>query len=126
MTHNIRSVERKIALCYVRKATPSWYRVEEDANNPEHQRENLQRMCERKGWISEWYEDIGQNSGSSEENRPQWQALLERVSDPNVVALVVDDIARISRKPSILSLITAQLNSYGVLFAIASIDKNLE
>jgi hypothetical protein len=45
------SVPRKTALCYVRL---SYTKDESDRQSPERQRANIQRICEREGWIPEW------------------------------------------------------------------------
>lgn len=80
-----RPVERKVALCYVRQ---SYTRDDDDRNSPERQRSNIQGFIERKGWIAEWYEDVGgHKSARKEANRPEWLALKARLADPDVVAL---------------------------------------
>ncbi len=90
------AVPRTIALCYVRK---SWTREEQDQISPERQRTHIQAVCDTNGWIPEWYEDtMGHKSGMYENNRPRWLALKARLADPNVVALVANDLARLHRK----------------------------
>lgn len=87
---------RTVALCYVRK---SWTRDEKDAISPERQRKNIQAECDKHGWISEWYEDVdGHKSGMHENNRPGWLALKARMTQPDVVAIVANDLARLHRK----------------------------
>jgi DNA invertase Pin-like site-specific DNA recombinase len=87
---------RQTALCYVRQ---SFTRDSEDMNSPERQRSYIQAVCERNGWTPEWYEDIsGHKSGRSEKNRPQWLALKSRIGDPDVIALVANDLSRLHRK----------------------------
>ncbi|MFN8378124.1 MAG: recombinase family protein [Anaerolineae bacterium] len=87
---------RTVALCYVRK---SWTRDEKDLISPERQRANISRVCEARGWTPEWYEDVeGHRSGMHEKNRPGWLALKARLTDPDVTALVANDLARLHRK----------------------------
>src|SRR5258706_8590832 len=87
---------RKVALCYIRQ---SYTRDADDTNSPERQRANIQAACNRYGWTPEWYEDVGgHKSGRYENNRPQWLALKARLGDPDVVALVANDLSRLHRK----------------------------
>lgn len=88
--------ERRTALCYVRL---SFTRDADDSNSPERQKANIQAVCDKYGWIPEWYEDVGgHRSGRSEKNRPQWLALKARIGDPDVIALVANDLSRLHRK----------------------------
>ncbi len=90
------SILRNVALCYIRL---SYTRDENDKDSPERQRANIQIECDRRGWTPEWYEDAeGHKSGQSEKNRPGWLALKARLSDPDVVAIVANDLARLHRK----------------------------
>ena len=104
---NSTSTNRNTALCYIRK---SW--TGKDTNNkgddndhsldhisPERQRTHIETVCEANNWDAEWYEDInGHRSGMHEKNRPGWLALKARLGDPDVVALVANDLARLHRK----------------------------
>src|SRR5437773_114567 len=68
-------------------------------DSPERQRANIQAACEQHGWKPEWYEDVeGHRSGTSEKNRPGWLALKRRLPDPDVTALVANDLSRLHRK----------------------------
>ena len=88
--------QRNVALCYVRK---SWTRDDNDQVSPERQRSHIQNVCDANGWQTEWYEDTdGHRSGMHEKNRPGWLALKARLSDPDVVALVANDLSRLHRK----------------------------
>ncbi|MEO0561918.1 MAG: recombinase family protein, partial [Chloroflexota bacterium] len=90
-----RGVERNIALCYVRL---SQTRDERDLDSPIRQRDNIRRACEARGWIMEWYEDVeGHRSGTSEKGRPGWMALKRRLNDPDIAALVANDMSRLHR-----------------------------
>lgn len=88
--------EPKVALCYVRQ---SYTRDGDDTNSPDRQKANIQLVVEHNGWVAEWYEDVGgHRSGRSEKNRPAWLALKARLGDPDVVAIVANDLSRLHRK----------------------------
>jgi hypothetical protein len=108
---------RQVALCYIRLSFTRYEREEDiaaanvddpdakrsdaqkDKDSPERQRANIQLECDRRGWIPEWYSDTeGHKSGQSEKNRPGWLALKARLGDPDVVAIVANDLARLHRK----------------------------
>jgi DNA invertase Pin-like site-specific DNA recombinase len=90
------SVERTVALCYVRR---SLVRDEKDMVSPEIQRQNIKRICEAHGWQPEFYEDVEKHkSGMHEKNRPGWLALKARLDDPDIIALVSNDLSRLHRK----------------------------
>lgn len=95
-------IERSTALCYVRKSWTGKDKDNEDNTDhisPERQRTHIQTVCDAHGWKAEWYEDTeGHKSGMHEQNRPGWLALKSRLSDPDVVALVANDLARLHRK----------------------------
>ena len=88
---------RQIALCYVRL---SQSKDGEDAVSPERQRANILAKCRMNAaTLPEWYEDVdGHKSGRDVKNRPGWQALNKRLTDPDVVALIGNDLARFHRK----------------------------
>ncbi|MBZ0306431.1 MAG: recombinase family protein, partial [Anaerolineae bacterium] len=87
---------KKVALCYVRL---SQARDGDDAVSPERQRANILAKCRELGYQPEWYEDVdGHKSGREVKNRPGWQALSNRLGDPDVVALIGNDLARFHRK----------------------------
>jgi DNA invertase Pin-like site-specific DNA recombinase len=88
--------DRRVALCYVRQ---SQTRDENDMDSPERQRENITLACQQHGWTPEWYEDVdGHRSGTKVKNRPGWLALKARLADPDVAALVANDLSRLHRK----------------------------
>jgi DNA invertase Pin-like site-specific DNA recombinase len=88
--------DRRIALCYIRQ---SQTRDESDMDSPDRQRENIALVCEQHDWIPEWYEDVeGHKSGTKVKNRPGWLALKARLADPDVAALVANDLSRLHRK----------------------------
>ncbi|MBK9123546.1 MAG: recombinase family protein [Chloroflexi bacterium] len=85
-----------IALCYIRL---SWTREAKDSESPDRQRANILRVCEQNGWTPEFYEDAeGHKSGTTEKNRPGWLALKSRLADPDIAALVANDLSRLHRK----------------------------
>lgn len=91
-----KNVTRNVALCYVRQ---SFTKDEKDTISPDRQSAHIQAVCEGKGWLPEWYEDVdGHKSGMHEKNRPGWLALKSRMSDPDVIAIVTNDLARLHRK----------------------------
>ncbi|KAB2902362.1 MAG: recombinase family protein [Anaerolineae bacterium] len=104
--------ERNIALCYIRQ---SQSRDEDDKNSPQRQRDNIRLVCERNGWIPEWYEDVGgHRSGTSEKKRPEWLALKRRLGDPDVVALVANDLSRFHRNLAGTSQLLDMLEQHGI------------
>lgn len=91
-----KSNSRNVALCYVRLSTTQ---TPDDDNSPERQRANCQAYCDFRGWTAEFYEDTdGHKSGRKEESRPEWMALKNRIADPDVVALVANELSRFHRK----------------------------
>ncbi len=107
-----------VALCYVRQSVT---RDDNDTNSPDRQRANIGAMCEAKGWIAEWYEDTGgHKSGRSEKGRPQWLALKKRLNDPDVVALVANDLSRLHRKGWRVGDLIETLNNLDVALTLAS------
>jgi DNA invertase Pin-like site-specific DNA recombinase len=113
-----KSSHARVALCYIRQ---SYTRDDNDTNSPERQRENIKAFCEAKGWLPEWYEDTGgHKSGRSETNRPQWMALKQRFADPDVVALVANDLSRLHRKGWRVGDLIETLNKHDVALALAA------
>jgi DNA invertase Pin-like site-specific DNA recombinase len=115
---------RKVALCYIRL---SYTRDADDSNSPERQRANIQAICERNGWIPEWYEDVGgHKSGREEKNRPQWLALKSRLSDPDIIALVANDLSRLHRKGWRVGDLIDFLNRHGVNLVLAAPGREVD
>ena len=109
---------RTVALCYVRQ---SYTRDEEDMNSPERQRSNIQMLCERRGWTPEWYEDVGgHKSGRHVRNRPAWLNLSEQLSDPNVVAVVANDLSRLHRNVARISTLIEELEERSIALILAA------
>lgn len=89
------------ALIYVRK---SMVRNRRDEISPERQLSNCRAAVDNHGWRTtehDVYQDAeGHRSGRTEEHRPAWQALKDRItSDPSVTAVVVNSLDRGSRSP---------------------------
>src|SRR5258708_6269376 len=117
-------VERITALCYVRL---SYTREGDDTNSPERQRANIQALCDRNGWLPEWYEDTrGHKSGRYETNRPQWLALKARLGDPDIIALVANDLSRLHRKGWRVGDLIDYLNKYDLNLALAAPGREVD
>lgn len=96
-------------------------------HGPERQRANIQAMCDQHGWNPEWYVDAeGHKSGRDVKNRPAWLALKERLSHPDVVALVANDLARLHRKTWRIGHLLEQLDDYGVRLVMAAPGRQLD
>lgn len=118
------AIPRTIALCYVRL---SLSRDESDLNSPERQRANIQAECERRGWTPEWYEDVdGHKSGTKEENRPGWLALKARLGDPDVVAIVANDLSRLHRKGWRIGSLLDFIEQHNIGLVLAAPGRNLD
>ncbi len=118
------SIPRTVALCYIRQ---SFTRDSSDMNSPERQRANCQAVCDRYGWIPEWYQDVdGHKSGTHEKNRPQWLALKSRLEDPDVVALVANDLSRVHRKIWRVGNLLDMLDEYGVRLVLAAPGREID
>lgn len=118
--------EPKIALAYIRR---SYTRSgdEDESNSPERQRANIEAICERNGWIPEFYEDVdGHKSGTREQNRPAWLALKARLGDPDVVALVANDLARLHRKGWRVGDLIEYLDQRGVTLVLAAPGREID
>src|SRR5690349_24557711 len=111
------AIPRIIALCYIRK---SWTRDEKDSISPERQRAHIQAICDKNDWQPEWYEDVeGHRSGMEEKNRPGWLALKARLGDPDVVALIANDLSRLHRKGWRVGDLLDTVEKYGVRLILA-------
>lgn len=118
------SVVRNVALCYVRFSVT---KDSSDLTSPERQRANIQAACNKYGWIPEWYEDtIGHKSATKEDNRPAWLALKMRLTDSDVVALVVNEQSRAMRNAWRAIKLFEELPSYNVVLHLAASDRTLD
>lgn len=116
--------ERKVALCYVRL---SYTRDDDDRNSPERQRANIEAFLKSKGWIAEWYEDVGgHKSARKEENRPEWMRLKARLGDPDVVALVANDLSRLHRKGWRVGDLVDYLEKHEMALALAAPGREVD
>lgn len=126
MNKNIQSNNstRTVALCYVRQ---SQTRDENDRSSPERQRANIKAICEKYDWTPEWYEDAdGHKSGTSEKNRPGWLALKQRIGDPDIAALVGNDLSRFHRKGWRVGELLELIQKYHLLLVLAGRDKHID
>lgn len=116
--------QRNIALCYIRQ---SQTRDENDVNSPVRQRSNIEEVCKRNDWVPEWYEDAsGHKSGRHEHNRPGWLALKSRLGDPDVVALVANDLSRLHRKGWRIGDLLDQLNELSIHLVLAAPGREVD
>ncbi len=117
-------IPRTVALCYVRL---SLSRDESDLNSPERQRSSIKLECDRRGWTPEWYEDVdGHRSGTQEVNRPGWLALKGRLGDPDVIAVVANDLSRLHRKGWRVGSLLDFLEQHNVGLVLAAPGRNLD
>jgi DNA invertase Pin-like site-specific DNA recombinase len=118
------SVERTVALCYVRR---SLVRDEKDMVSPEIQRQNIKRICEAHGWQPEFYEDVEKHkSGMHEKNRPGWLALKARLDDPDIIALVSNDLSRLHRKGWRIGDLLDFVDQHGIKLVLADPNKQID
>ena len=98
-----------------------------DMDSPERQRANIQALCNRKGWIPEWYTDAeGHKSGRTEKHRPGWLALKTRLDDPDVVALVANDLSRLHRKGWRVGELIEWVGEHHITLALAAPGRELD
>lgn len=103
---------RNVVLGYVRQ---SFTANEDDKASPERQRKLAEELVRSEGWEVEWYEDAdGHKSGRFVENRPGWLALEKRLADPDVVAVVAYDLARLHRKGHRIGDLLDKIEKYDV------------
>jgi len=89
-------VERNTVLVYIRQ---SFTKDDNDKASPDRQRALAEEAVKQAGWRIELYEDAeGHKSGRFVNNRPGWLELKKRMTDPDVVAIVAYDLARLHRK----------------------------
>jgi len=121
---NKQEVHRNIALCYIRQ---SFTRNPEDMDSPERQRANIATVCEKNSWTPEFYEDAEKHkSGTKEVNRPGWLALKARLADPDVAALVANDLARLHRKGWRVGDLIDYLDQRGVTLVLAAPGREID
>jgi DNA invertase Pin-like site-specific DNA recombinase len=120
----LEATQRNTALCYVRL---SLTRDESDLDSPERQRANILSVCQKHGWTPEWYEDTeGHRSGTKEKNRPGWLALKGRLGDPDVAAVVANDLARLHRKGWRVGSLLDFLDEHRVGLALAAPGRDFD
>lgn len=115
---------RTTALCYIRQ---SYTRTADDMNSPERQEENIRLICKRNDWLPEWYRDTdGHKSGRQEKNRPGWLALKARLGDPDVAALVANDLSRLHRKGWRVGDLIDYVEEHGVRLVLAAPGREID
>jgi DNA invertase Pin-like site-specific DNA recombinase len=129
-------VRRTVALCYIRQSltrklrddtNPDQVKTYLDMDSPERQHDNIERLCQEKGWTPEWYQDTeGHKSGTKEHNRPGWLALQERLKAPDIVAVVANDLARLHRKGWRIGRLVDMLEELGVFLVLAAPGRELD
>lgn len=118
------SRQRITALCYIRN---SWTRTEKDLNRADLQRVNILAVCRENGWTPEWYEDVdGHRSAMHEANRPGWLALKKRIGDPDVIALVTNDLSRLHRSSERIRDLLEQLQRCRVQLVLADPNREID
>lgn len=112
------------ALCYVRLS----FSLNPDAeNSPQRQKSNIESMCKQRGWDVEMYEDVGgHKSGTTEQGRSEWLKLKKRLKDPDVVALVANDLSRLHRKNWRVSQLVDQLEKLNIALVLAAPDRQVD
>jgi site-specific DNA recombinase len=93
----VRATMQEVALIYVRK---SMVRSKADEQSPARQRVLCTEEATRRGWVPEVYEDAeGHRSGRSEKHRPAFRNLKAQLGRPEVKAVIVSSLDRLSRSP---------------------------
>lgn len=106
------STSRRVALCYKRK---SIVRTGTDYASIELQHAAIESFCQRREWVCEWYEDAeGHSSGRSEDGRPNWQRLKQRIADADIVAVVGYRLDRIARSVRDISALLELCEGHGI------------
>lgn len=111
--------KRDQALIYIRR---SRIKKGEHTVSPERQLANCKRICEERGWRSEVFQDAEEGkhfSGRSEAGRPAWAALKARLSDDDVVAVVVNSLDRATRSLKDFVNFQAELQERNIAFVSA-------
>jgi DNA invertase Pin-like site-specific DNA recombinase len=143
-------VERNTALCYIRKSWTFHVKEEDEIEaeadktdnkrkgkyetdnateqiSPERQRAHIQAICDANGWTAEWYKDTEKHkSGMHEKNRPGWLALKSRMRDPDVVAIVANDLARLHRKGWRIGDLLDFVDEHGIKLVIADPRRQID
>ncbi len=117
-------VERTVALVYIRQ---SFTKDENDKASPERQLALAEARVAEEGWQGEIYLDVeGHKSARFVNNRPGWLEMKQRLADPDVVALVAYDLARLHRKGWRIGDLLDQLDHYGVQLVFTRPGYNMD
>ena len=68
----------------------------------------------------------GHKTGTKEKNRPGWLAVKARLGDPDVVALVANDLSRLHRKGWRIGDLLDFVDEYGVKLVLAAPGKQMD
>lgn len=114
----------KTALCYIRLSV---HKDGDDPTSPDRQRDHIRAVCAQHGWQCEWYEDVGgHRSGTSEKQRPAWRKLKARLGDPDIAALVGNDLSRFHRKGWRVGELLALTEDRGVRLILADPSRQID
>lgn len=105
---------RRIALCYVRKSLVKQGAI--DPASPDVQRRQLVSWCEMAGLTPEWHEDAEGHQSGMRSDRPAWQQVRARLTDPDVAVLAVTAWDRAARSVRELLDVTDACSAAGVRF----------
>ncbi len=109
---------RRVAIGYVRQ---SYTRSGQDQDSPERQRANIEQVAKTYGLDLELYEDAdGHKSGPPLKNWAGWQKAEARLSDPDVAALIANDLPRVHRKGWRIGKLIDFLEERGVRLILAA------
>jgi DNA invertase Pin-like site-specific DNA recombinase len=110
--------EKKTGLIYIRL---SQTRDESDENSVERQIANCVKVCEENGWKYELFIDAeGHKSGTTTKGRYGWQDLINRLDDPEVVAVIANDSSRLHRKAWQMGKFIEELHERKIQLVFAS------
>lgn len=105
---------KSVALCYVRKSLVKAGQI--DPASPDIQRRQLASWCEAANLTPEWHEDAEGHQSGMRNDRHAWRSVRDRLSQPDVAALVVTAWDRAARNVRELLTVVDECNGVGVRF----------